>query len=59
MQPEKTYRIHLVCPRCSKTSETVGHMIPPPRVNCGDCLVEHAEVVQMLITAVGAGSKND
>jgi len=45
------YRIDVVCPKCSKTSQIVGYMIPPPKVNCGDCLMERTEVVEMKIVA--------
>jgi hypothetical protein len=43
------YRIQLFCPRCDKTGETVGTLIPPPRVHCGDCLMDHTEIVEMKI----------
>ena len=44
------YRLHLVCPRCDKESETiVDRIIPNPRINCGDCLMERTEVVEMKI----------
>ena len=45
------YRIHLWCPKCNKESETIGMMVPPPRVKCGDCLMEHTEVVEMRVIA--------
>ena len=45
------YRIDVVCPKCSKTSQIVGYMIPPPKVNCGDCLMDRTEVVEMKIVA--------
>ena len=50
-QNHKVYRIHLVCPRCNKESETVGMMIPAPDVNCGDCLMNDFEVVRMKVYA--------
>ena len=50
-QDSKVYRIHLWCPKCKKESETVGMMIPAPKVNCGDCLVERVEVVEMRVFA--------
>ena len=45
------YRIQLFCPRCDKTHETVGYLIPPPRLQCGDCLMNHAEIVEMKISS--------
>lgn len=51
MEKNIVYRIQLVCPRCGKTSETIGLMIPKPRVKCGDCLMDRVEVVEMLIEA--------
>lgn len=51
MENKPTYRIYLICPKCQKESETVGFMVPPPNVNCGDCLIERVEVVKMKIIA--------
>ena len=51
MTQNKVYRIHLVCPRCNKESETIGMMIPAPDVKCGDCLIERVEVVRMKVYA--------
>jgi len=48
-----TYTFDLVCPRCGKTSQTVTeHREPPPVVNCGDCLMNHVEVVEFKIVSV-------
>ena len=51
---ERTYVYDLVCPHCGKTSQTtqIGLDKPPPKVNCGDCLMEHTEVVEFKITKV-------
>ena len=47
------YRFHLVCPGCGRDGETVAeHRIPPPRVNCGDCLMERVEVVELKVVSV-------
>ena len=46
------YRLHLCCPKCDKLSEVVvDKLIPKPRVNCGDCLMDRVEVVEMTIEA--------
>ena len=45
------YRIWVACPKCKKQSQIVGYMIPPPKVNCGDCLMDRTEVVEMKIVA--------
>jgi len=50
---ERTYRFDLVCPRCGKLSETVGdRKAPPPRLNCGDCLINDVEIVELKVVAV-------
>jgi transcription elongation factor Elf1 len=47
------YHFYLVCPRCNKTSETdADKKIPHPSVNCGDCLMDHVEMVEMKVLAV-------
>jgi hypothetical protein len=47
------YRFHVVCPRCHKTSDTVrDKRVPDPEVKCGDCLMDHVEVVAMKVVAV-------
>jgi hypothetical protein len=47
------YRFHLVCPICNKESETTSDkLVPTPHVNCGDCLMERIEVVEMKVVAV-------
>lgn len=45
------YRIQLICPRCDKTHEHVGYLLPAPRIHCGDCLMNHVEIVTMTITS--------
>lgn len=47
------YRFHLVCPKCNKVSETSqDHRVPEPHVSCGDCLMDHVEVVQLKVVKV-------
>lgn len=47
------YRFFVLCPKCNKLSETVqAHRVPDPRVKCGDCLMEHVEVVEMKVVKV-------
>lgn len=46
-----TYRIQWFCPKCDKTHETIGNLIPKPQLHCGDCLVNHVEFVQMKVLA--------
>jgi len=54
MKRTATYRFDLVCPRCGKTSYAaqVGQRSPPPRVSCGDCLMDRVEVVEMKVVRV-------
>lgn len=48
-----TYTFDLVCPRCGKQSQTTtDNKVPPPRVNCGDCLMRDVEVVEFKIVRV-------
>ena len=48
-----TYTFDLACPRCGKTSMTATeNREPPPEVNCGDCLMNDAEVVEFTIVRV-------
>jgi transcription elongation factor Elf1 len=51
---EPTYLFEVVCPRCHKTSQTcqIGQKTPPPRVSCGDCLMNDAEMVEMKVVRV-------
>lgn len=47
------YRFQLVCPRCGKDGVTEqDHKVPPPHISCGDCLMDHVEVVEMKVVAV-------
>lgn len=44
---------HLVCPRCNNESTVVGEdKWKNPRVNCGDCLMNDVEVVEMKVIHV-------
>ena len=48
-----TYTFELECPRCGRASMTVGtKRIPPPVVNCGDCLMNDVEVVEFKVIRV-------
>ena len=44
-----TFKFTLVCPRCGKGSETVKSGRDNPRVNCGDCLFEAVEIVELKV----------
>jgi hypothetical protein len=47
------YKFILICPRCEKMSETTGsERWRNPRVNCGDCLMEAIEVVELKVVKV-------
>jgi hypothetical protein len=49
----RAYRFDLVCPRCHKTSEATGtQQVPPPRVSCGDCLMDDVEIVELKVVRV-------
>ena len=50
-QDSKVYRLHLFCPKCNKESEHIGMVDPAPKINCGDCLIERVEVVEMKVYA--------
>jgi hypothetical protein len=53
VRSRRSYHFDLTCPRCGKISETVSdHRVPPPRVNCGDCLINDREIVEMKVTRV-------
>lgn len=47
------YTFDMKCPRCNKWSEMVTqNREPPPHVNCGDCLMDDVEVVELKIVKV-------
>jgi hypothetical protein len=47
------YRFILICPKCNKESETVADKsVPPPRVNCGDCLMDRVDIVELKVLSV-------
>jgi hypothetical protein len=47
------FKFTLICPRCAKTSETVGaDRWKNPRVNCGDCLMDAIEIVELKVVKV-------
>lgn len=45
------YRIELCCPRCNRAYETHSEK-RNPRVQCGDCLMEDVEIVEMTVVNV-------
>ena len=54
-----TYRFWLVCPRCNKLSQTTAeHRVPPPRLNCGDCLMDHVQIVELKVVSVDEESRS-
>jgi hypothetical protein len=47
------YHFELVCPRCNKQSETIADLLlPAPHVNCGDCLMNDVEIVEMKVVSI-------
>jgi hypothetical protein len=51
--PPKRYHFHLVCPRCGKLSATAAnHRVPSPHVNCGDCLMDAIEIIEMKVVKI-------
>jgi endogenous inhibitor of DNA gyrase (YacG/DUF329 family) len=47
------YRYELKCPRCGKTTEqTTENKTDPPRISCGDCLMNDVEVVEFKVVRV-------
>lgn len=48
------YTFHLVCPVCGVTSEQVRDRATNPRLNCGNCLIENVEIVEMKVIGVSA-----
>lgn len=38
MMPQ--YRFSLLCMRCNKTAEHVSEYKEPPRITCGECLMD-------------------
>lgn len=48
-----TYRFQVECPKCRKVSEVGAEKLEPlPVVNCGDCLFDLVEIVQMKVVKV-------
>jgi hypothetical protein len=40
----------MVCPGCGKQTEHIAD--EPPRINCGDCLMDRIEVVEFKVVTV-------
>jgi hypothetical protein len=38
------------CPRCKREGQIEMEVDNPPLANCGDCLFDHVEVVEMIVT---------
>jgi hypothetical protein len=45
----RRYHFDLVCPRCGHQSPHEAASTAYPHVNCGDCLMDHTEVVEMRV----------
>lgn len=48
------YTFSLTCPRCSKVTPYDTTQIAAPAVNCGDCLMDRTEVVEMVPALLGS-----
>lgn len=47
------YYFYVVCPKCNKESVVwTEQRTPEPTVSCGDCLMDHVEMVQMKVVKV-------
>jgi hypothetical protein len=47
------YRFELACPMCNKRTQLVAdEVFPPPKLSCGDCLMDRVEIVDMQIVKV-------
>lgn len=47
------YNFKLSCPVCLKEADTTtDKRTPPPHVNCGDCLFDYTEIVEMTVVEV-------
>lgn len=44
-----TYQLKTECPKCGKTGEA-SHASAAPTINCGDCLMDRTDIVELLIT---------
>ena len=46
----RPYHFELACPMCGKRTHTVvPRLFPPPKMSCGDCLMDRVEVVDLKI----------
>jgi hypothetical protein len=57
MKNRFNYRFDLVCPRCGKDSDYVSDNKLYPVVNCGDCLMDAVEIVEMKTVKVTVEDK--
>lgn len=46
------FRFSLVCPSCNKSSSHIGRGRANPRINCGECLMNKTEVVELKVVDV-------
>jgi ribosomal protein S27AE len=47
---KRHYVLELKCPRCGDVkSVSTDNVNPPPRYNCGSCLLEDVEVIELAI----------
>jgi transcription elongation factor Elf1 len=52
MKTARLYTLELECPRCKRREQvTVGLTKFNAAINCGNCLVEHAEIVEMKLNS--------
>ncbi len=50
---ERHYVFELICPRCKRYAQATCDAIEPiPHLNCGDCLMERARIVEMTVERV-------
>lgn len=50
---ETIYTFSLTCPRCHKVTPLDTTQIVEPAMSCGDCLMDHTEVVEMVPELLG------
>lgn len=48
----KAYKFTLICPRCENVSEIGSADRNNPRANCGNCLMDDVEIVEMKVVSV-------
>jgi len=54
----RLYTLELECPRCKKHEQvTVGRTKFNAEINCGNCLMDVAEIVVMKVVSVDCGGR--